>query len=431
MSTGACPTRHDPFWIATASYTATCPDQNIPWGWMPAGPNPISGAVVLRSVPTLDILAVHDYHANGAIRFSRLIFEDGVLVENNAVRWVGGPEPVGLEALDRFNDELFAAVTSNGTIFMVKMNWNQMAITDVSNGPISDYVPGTEIEAFATMRFPDLVLAIWATRGGPSDPAVISWGTVGESGGTSDVAGTVEFTTSFPAANQRHIAALRVAQNGDVYATSTSDPGDDGPFSSAAYKIGKLSRVGDNASFALDPVPTELYRSFSHKAEGIAGLPGDDFDLGLILASDDENFGGSIYLQYAPIGRHLTVTRSARSCVSLLDAQRRAFIFARNEAIGELKCFAKDTECAAPFCAGDYYSPEVCRTALSTVSAAVAKQQAKAEAREEAQEWCDTGFDQQSPPVVDGVPTDELVEVFVDELGPRLIDELVSPFQNE
>lgn len=99
------------------------------------------------------------------------------------------------------------------------------------------------------------------------------------------------------------------------------------------------------------------------------------------------------------IGGTLTIKRQARSTISMEDAVRKARILAKKEAIAELKCYFPDTQCVAPYCAGNYYDP-ICRTVWSPNSQQEANEAAIAAATEAAQEWCETEVDSDPSPII-------------------------------
>lgn len=434
-NTGACPGTNEKLWVASASYTATCPNQDeMLWGWMPSGTKTISGAVLLRYAPTLDFLVLHDFSAPIGIRFSILQFLDGVLSDNNGVEWVGSTPPgSNLEGLARFSENLFMAVTGFGDVYVMALNWNssQISVADTATLPLSGDITD-EIEGFAIRELFGKKIVVWATRG-DTGPSQLLYGEMASDGTVTSYIATIgnaiEFTVPFPITDARSCGALYIAADGSVYTSATSDAGDDGPFSSAIYKIGALAAGGLGAVFTLDLVPTEIYRTLNHKTEAIMQVDDDSTGLGLILGSDDENRGGSIYLQRAPIARHITITRTGRSYISQQDARNKAVILARREAHAALHCYQQGIQSVPPLCAGDYYAP-VSRNVWAD-DLAVANAAALAGATLAAEEFCSAGFDQEPPPIVDGFDTADVKEVLVDELRATLIDELVSPFQNE
>jgi hypothetical protein len=78
-----------------------------------------------------------------------------------------------------------------------------------------------------------------------------------------------------------------IDQNDEIIISAASDSGDNGPFASALYQIGKLI-VSDKGepNIAIKAKPVELYRTEQYKIEGVVPVAG-----GFAVASDDENNG--------------------------------------------------------------------------------------------------------------------------------------------
>jgi hypothetical protein len=112
-------------------------------------------------------------------------------------------------------------------------------------------------------------------------------------------AASLEVRAPWPESDTRHIADLRLLSDGTLLAASASDPGNDGPFSSAVYIAGTLRPAADRPELAAAQPITRLFTTTTHKIEAIELVPGPRG--GLVIGSDDENAGGAIFLSwYAP-----------------------------------------------------------------------------------------------------------------------------------
>ena len=93
-----------------------------------------------------------------------------------------------------------------------------------------------------------------------------------------------------PKTNKRNIADLAINSEGEIWSSATSDPGDNGPFSTAIYEIGIINNVG-----IFKPIHPNLQKPhmvFSdQKVEAITFKKRD-----LILITDNENFGSTFLL---------------------------------------------------------------------------------------------------------------------------------------
>lgn len=95
--------------------------------------------------------------------------------------------------------------------------------------------------------------------------------------------------------NARPVSAMEIDQDGWIYVSSCEDPDDDnGPFSSALYRIGQIVRVNSNAKVILAEKPVRLAILDGVKVEAIAvrELPGKPLEL--FVGLDDENYGGTV-----------------------------------------------------------------------------------------------------------------------------------------
>ena len=90
-----------------------------------------------------------------------------------------------------------------------------------------------------------------------------------------------------PESFKRNIADLVFDAGGVLWSAATSDPGDDGPFETRIYKIGQISRSGVFSKFQS---PKAIKGFSDQKVEAMT-----NFSSGLILMTDNENFGSSSY----------------------------------------------------------------------------------------------------------------------------------------
>lgn len=112
---------------------------------------------------------------------------------------------------------------------------------------------------------------------------------------TFETIGSVRFQAAEPqGANHREIAALEVDPEGRLFAASTVDPGDRGPFRSVIWEIGRVEGEGGIVVVTLLPEPHRIADVPDAKVEALAFCQGADGSRRLFLGTDDEDFGGSI-----------------------------------------------------------------------------------------------------------------------------------------
>ncbi|WP_053924067.1 hypothetical protein [Streptomyces chattanoogensis] len=252
----------------------------------------ISGIVVDgRGGSALDTLAVRDNKNPGESRLVAVRYRPGAAPRVRPVRW-SGELPVDLEALDAVpgRSHEYVALASRGTAYRIHVDKGTARI--VSTFPLPGISPDANYEGFALSATEDGIIAVWADRGQDDRPARLTtakWDPASNAFGERDSA---EFSAPYPHKDVRHISDVKISASGELTVSSASDPGDDGPYDSALYGIGRVS-VGDgrDAEVSVSDAPHRLATFSGHKVEALACLPGSREG---ILGTDDENDGGSI-----------------------------------------------------------------------------------------------------------------------------------------
>ena len=375
-------------YIGTASYTAKCPNGTEFQGgfeWLKTGNGigkTISGLVLLRkTVSEWVFLAAHD--ASSVPRVSKITVSASGAVSSSAVSWAS--PPTDIESLFVYEGIMFAA-TGGGTLLKIALSVDETSISVVDSVGFGGVIDNEDCEGAFIHLIDGREILIVASRGSDASPSKIAWMELTTSPlYLVSLIGVTTFTAPFPAAsNVRHVSDLRTDHAGNLFVSSASDPGDNGPFSSAVYHVGSLFMAGSDPSLGMIATPREIYRSTAHKIEAICLTPNDS--LGMILGADDENFGGFIFAQGqralgVPVGEPVTVTRQAWSHVSVQDAEAKARELARREAIAVLACRYVARDCVTPQCGYYFYAP-VCAYGTGTTLALAAD-----EARAAALAW--------------------------------------------
>ncbi len=248
-----------------------------------------------RSVSGLTLLGdhtmvVHDNKRDyeGRIGMVRI---DQEKVTYQRLEWPNEKLPFDLEALTTLPGSLtdMIAMESQG-----KCHWlifDQAKMKLAYNGYIQ--IPGikwpTNLEGFDIQSFGKKNLAVWGHRGKSQYPGKLYWGWMDLAKRAVEPLDSLEISIPWPTEHVRHIADLKLDAAGDCWISATSDPGDDGPFSSAIYQIGQFKISDKQISFHLNSNETPTFKFEHHKVEA--------FDLkekGILVATDDENNGGFI-----------------------------------------------------------------------------------------------------------------------------------------
>ena len=267
-------------------------------GWRRAGygiTRGISGLSLLRlERDAVSFLAVLDNKGANEPRLMRLTAGPGQSLQSKDLPWPGADAPEDLEALTRMpgDSTQFVAVTSAGRLYHLRATAETNSVDLLGETALLNAAETPRIEAFDLQHVGPHLIAIWAGRGDGPTAAVLCWGKFDPQQRNVQDVQKAEFRTPWPQQSTRHISDLRVDGNGNVLVVSTSDPGADGPFESAAYLAGTFRADDGGARFEPNQSLVRLRALDKHKVEALELLPGARG--GLIFGSDDENHGGAI-----------------------------------------------------------------------------------------------------------------------------------------
>lgn len=197
-----------------------------------------------------------------------------------------GALPTDLESIDRVPGApgAFAALESTGQGYLLQISGT--TVTRTGTFVLPNAKSGVESFALTTLGGgTGTLVALWAVRGSTAAPGKVSAATFNLATGTFGPVVTGKVTVPYPTASVRPISDLKVV-GGRLVISSTSDPGNLGPFASALYDVGTVSLSGTKVVLGLT-TPLSLGQFAGHKVEGVAcsGTEG-------ILGSDDEKGGG-------------------------------------------------------------------------------------------------------------------------------------------
>lgn len=191
----------------------------------------------------------------------------------------------------------FIAFTAAGRAYHIKIDIKSATVDVIKSFDVPSIPKDADFEAFDLQKINGTLTAVWAERGSPTKPATIFWSKFDlDEHKFSDV-GSATFRVPFPANDVRHISDLKADTSGAIFVTSASDPGNDGPFSSAFYFAGVLrTDEQKRTTFAQSSFFTPIFRFAYQKVEAFDFVPG--LNGGLIFGTDNENLGSSIFLTF-------------------------------------------------------------------------------------------------------------------------------------
>lgn len=255
--------------------------------WRPVGTDPVyamSGVALINGL----IIVVHDNKRDFEGRIG-IIRQSGDKIKYSPLKWPTDNLPIDLEALDKIPGSVtdLLAMDSQGKCYWLVLNPAKEKLA--YNGFIQ--IPGikspTNLEGFGMMKVGNKVLGVWAHRGKTQNPGKIYWGWIEFEQRTVVPMDSLEITVDWPTEYVRHISDLKISEKGDCWISSDSDPGDDGPFASAVYRIGQFEARDNRINFSPVHNAKPAFKFDTRKVEGI-----ELYEQGLILVTDDENFGG-------------------------------------------------------------------------------------------------------------------------------------------
>ena len=256
-------------------------------------------ALIEHSISKTAFLIVHDNKKKEQTHAAIITFEGNDAPTYTPVRWLGDDVPVDLEAVTTIPNVVneFMAFTAAGRVFHIRLDKSTKTISVLKSFDVPSVPKDADFEGFVMQIVDDQLLAVWADRGLDERPATLFWAIFDLQINSFKQVGFATFKVPYPIGNTRHISDVKVDETGAVYVSSASDPGNDGPFSSAIYLAGVLkTQPNSSIKFFQTPILTRLFHFDYHKVEAIELVSGTNG--GFVFGSDDENLGSAVYLDW-------------------------------------------------------------------------------------------------------------------------------------
>ena len=256
----------------------------------------ISGLALVEHTPRETVLlAVHDNKNPGEKRFSLIRWNAPRTIKWEALSWKGEALPTDLEAVCRFpgEDQSYVALTSKGLLYRLVLDQAQATVTTTTPKSLPNAGEKTEFEGFDMQRIKEQTVACWAERGDKTTPGEIFCSVVDPADLKFSPPQMIKIQAPGPEGDVRHVSDLRILSDGILLATSASDPGNDGPFAGAVYIAARVQLVAGSPQLTLTEKAIQLFNTSRHKIEALELLPGTGG--GMVVGSDDENFGGAVF----------------------------------------------------------------------------------------------------------------------------------------
>ena len=291
------------FIITVATWAVLClmPHPVLSQQWRPVRGGiqfGISGMALLsQQSGSSSFVVVHDNKDKNQGRLAIITIKDESSPQYFPVNWPSSNAlPIDLEsvtAVPGASQLTFMAASSAGKVYHFRLDASNQNVSILKVFDLPKFPQGSNFEGFALQKINGQLMAVWAHRGADKEPAVLYWGRLDLNTYQIVPIGSVRVQVPSPISAVRHISDLKVDPAGILFITSAADNGDDGPFASVVYVAGAFEMRDRKITFQQNSQLVPLSRFNYHKVEAIELVPGRDG--GVIVGSDDENMGSSVY----------------------------------------------------------------------------------------------------------------------------------------
>jgi len=249
----------------------------------------VSGIATTTSEDTY--LVVHDNKKKGQLRAGLVN-----LSADSLYRGLGWPVkdlPIDLEALTNISgmEDQYIAMGSWGFCYWLALDLSTNRLKLIKEFRIPGSGPPLNLESLVLWFAGNSWYISWAHRGSVKEPSILFWGSIDlfSEVVTIQKEDSIFVSVPWPILDKRHMSDMDLDRDGILWAAATSDPGDDGPYESGIYKIGKFQKQNDKMEFLIaDSFPKQfVFQRNKVEAFTIAGNK-------KVFATDDENLGAAI-----------------------------------------------------------------------------------------------------------------------------------------
>ena len=249
----------------------------------------VSGIATTTSEDTY--LVVHDNKKKGQLRAGLVN-----LSADSLYRGLGWPVkdlPIDLEALTNISgmEDQYIAMGSWGFCYWLALDLSTNRLKLIKEFRIPGSGPPLNLESLVLWFAGNSWYISWAHRGSVKEPSILFWGSIDlfSEVVTIQKEDSIFVSVPWPILDKRHMSDMDLDSDGILWAAATSDPGDDGPYQSGIYKIGKFQKQNGKMEFLIaDSFPKQfVFQRNKVEALTIAGNK-------MVFATDDENLGAAI-----------------------------------------------------------------------------------------------------------------------------------------
>ena len=249
----------------------------------------VSGIATTTSEDTY--LVVHDNKKKGQLRAGLVNLSADSLY--SGLGWPVKDLPIDLEALTNISGmkDQYIAMGSWGFCYWLALDLSTNRLNLIKEFRIPGSGPPLNLESLVLWFAGDSWYIAWAHRGSVKEPSILFWGSIDLFAEVVTIhkEDSIFVNVPWPILDKRHMSDIDLDSGGILWAAATSDPGDDGPYESGIYKIGKFQKQNDKMEFFIaDSFPKQfVFQRNKVEAFTIAGNK-------KVFATDDENLGAAI-----------------------------------------------------------------------------------------------------------------------------------------
>jgi len=267
--------------------------------WHSLGETKSIGVSGIATIDKEHFLVVHDGKKTEHPRLGVVTWQEGKEPALAQLDWCDKTTlPIDLEAITAIpnHEHDYLVLESKGSVSRIQLQGINNCKT-TAHITLPTATAQSNMEALALHCFGADCILIWAERGDDKQAAKLSWAKFDSDKNTiaSTQVKTFEFTASYPGLNRRSISDIAIDKQGAMWVSSASDPGDEGPFQSAIYRLGAFSMNNSEINWipsSNNTQPVAKYETDNIKIEGISFIQDD-----LIMGTDDENKGSKIMIK--------------------------------------------------------------------------------------------------------------------------------------
>ena len=280
------------FYVVFSMMLAGCGHHIKPTDWYSVSVEKTLGISGIAAVDSENLLVIHDNKKINEPRLSQIIWSQGTAPILKKLNWCNEQKlPIDLEAIAAIpsHDSEFLVLESKGQVSRIRFHHSHCDV--VSQFMLPNVTTQSNIESLALLRLSSHTILVWAERGDDQQPAKMRWGDYDSQNNNVTLSNlnAIDFFAPYPNENRRSISDIAINKDGTLWVSAVSDPGDNGAFQSALYKLGMF--IDGSAGIYWKPyLETPIQAQYDDvKIEGLTFIENT-----LIMGSDDENLGAKI-----------------------------------------------------------------------------------------------------------------------------------------